>query len=61
MLYWIPLLLAIEAFYSGSEIALLSADRLQLKKRASLGDKAATRTLRLLQNPERIFASTLLM
>ncbi|MBU6374409.1 MAG: hemolysin family protein [Bdellovibrionales bacterium] len=61
MLYWIPLLLAIEAFYSGSEIALLSADRLKLKKRAKFGDKAASRTLRLLQKPERIFASTLLM
>ena len=61
MLYWIPLLLMIEAFYSGSEIALLSADRLKLKQSAKEGSKAATRTLRLLQTPERIFSSTLLM
>ena len=43
MLYWIPLLLAIEAFYSGSEIALLSADRVLLKQRAKAGEADAAR------------------
>jgi len=61
MLYWIPLLLVIEAFYSGSEIALLSTDRVRLKQRAKSGDAGATRALRLLQHPERIFSTTLLM
>jgi CBS domain containing-hemolysin-like protein len=61
MLAWIPLLLTIEAFYSGSEIALLSADRLKLKQLAKDGDKAASRALKLVQAPERIFATTLLM
>jgi putative hemolysin len=61
MLAWIPLLLAIEAFYSGSEIALLSADRLKLKQQANEGDQAAARALRLIQAPERIFSTTLLM
>ncbi len=61
MLYWIPLLLMVEAFYSGSEIALLSADRLRLQTQVKEGDTGAARAVKLLQAPERIFATTLLM
>jgi CBS domain containing-hemolysin-like protein len=61
MTWWIVLLLAIEAFYSGSEIALLSADRMLLKTLAQNGSSGADRALKLLQAPERIFSSTLLM
>jgi putative hemolysin len=54
-------LLLIEGFFSGSELALLSADRLQLRKRSKKGDFGAQLALRLLKNPEQILSTTLLM
>jgi putative hemolysin len=51
----------IEGFYSGSELALLSADRLQLKKRGKQGDRGAQLAVRMLKTPDRILSSTLLM
>ena len=55
------LLLLVEGFYSGSELALLSADRLHLKRRSKQGDPGAARALRLLKAPDRILAATLFM
>jgi CBS domain containing-hemolysin-like protein len=55
----IPPLLLIEGFFSGSEIALLSADRLKLKASAKRGSKRAKLTLELVSHPERVFSSTL--
>lgn len=57
----IPALLLIEGFFSGSEIALLSADKLTLKARASQGSSAAKLALSLAQNPERVLSCTLVM
>ncbi|NDG85353.1 MAG: HlyC/CorC family transporter [Proteobacteria bacterium] len=54
-------LLVIEGFFSGSELALLSADRLNLKKRSKQGESGAGRALRLLKAPDRILSTTLIM
>jgi CBS domain containing-hemolysin-like protein len=55
------LFLIIEGFYSGSELALLSADRLALKRKSKQGNRGAHLALRLLKSPDRILSSTLLM
>ena len=57
----VPPLLLLEGFFSGSEIALLSADKLSLKKKAKHGSKGAHRALELAGHPERILSTTLLM
>lgn len=51
--------LALEAFFSGSEMALISVDRLQLSKQAQLGNRGARTALRLLAKPEQFLATTL--
>lgn len=53
--------LLIEAFFSGSELALLSADRLILKKKNKQGHSGAKLALKLLLNPDKILSTTLLM
>lgn len=58
-LIFIPFLL-LEAFFSGSEIALISANRRRLQERAEQGHRGAALALRLLKTPERLVASTLL-
>ncbi len=55
------IILLIEGFFSGSELALLSADRLQLKKRSKNNDLGAQLALKLLKTPEQILSTTLLM
>ncbi len=57
----IPILLIIEGFFSGSEIALVSSDRIELKKKAKLNNKGAKLAIELLQTPEKIFSVTLMM
>ena len=57
----VPPILLIEGFFSGSEIALLSADRLGLRKSAKQGSPAARLALELSQHPERILSTTLFM
>ncbi|OFZ79175.1 MAG: hypothetical protein A2583_00595 [Bdellovibrionales bacterium RIFOXYD1_FULL_53_11] len=61
LLATVPPLLVIEGFFAGSEIALLSADKLKLKSDARRGSKRARIALELANHPERIFATTLLM
>jgi len=61
LLLIVPILLLIEGFFSGAEIALLNADRLQLKKQARLGMHGARLALDLADHPERILATTMLM
>lgn len=56
----IPPLLLIEGFFSGSEIALLSADKLILKQEAKSGKSGAALALDLANHPERVFSTTLL-
>jgi len=58
-LIFIPFLL-LEAFFSASEIALISANRRRLQERAEQGQRGAVLALRLLHTPERLVASTLL-
>lgn len=57
----IPILLLLEAIYSGSEIAILSADRISLKTSAQKGKRGASVCLLLLQTPEKILSTTLLV
>ena len=57
----IPILILIEGVFAGSEIALLSSDRLELKKRARKGSYGAQLALSLTERPERILSTTLLM
>lgn len=57
----IPLLIAIEALFSGSEIALLSADPVQLKRLARQGKRAGAWALHLREHPERVLSTTLFM
>ena len=57
----VPPLMLLEGFFSGSEIALLSADQLTLQSKAKKGDKLAEFALFLIAHPERIFSTTLLM
>lgn len=48
-----------QAFFSGSEIALVAADRLLLQSRAEEGDAGAIRALNLLLRPTRLIATCL--
>ncbi|MGE0622913.1 MAG: hemolysin family protein [Pseudomonadales bacterium] len=62
-LLWIlpamALLMAMKAFFSGSEIALVSADHIHLRHRASRGDRGAAAVLKMEQKPELYLATTL--
>lgn len=51
----------IEGFFSGSELALLSADKLSLKKKSKQGNHGAQLALKLLKSPDKILSITLLM
>jgi len=53
-------ILFLEAFFSGSEMALISADRLFLKRQAVAGHKGARAALALLAHPEQMLATVLL-
>lgn len=56
-----PPLLLIEGFFSGSEIALLSADKLLLKEQSKKGNAGATLALEMTNHPERVLSTTLFM
>ncbi len=56
-----PSLLLVEAIFSGSEIAILSADKLRLRSSAKAGSRKARHVLELANHPERVFATTLVM
>ena len=49
-----------EGFFSGSEMALVNADKLKLRARAARGHKTAKLALRWIENPSRLFSVTLL-
>lgn len=51
--------LALEGFFSGSEITLVSASRARLTHRAEGGSRSAKRVLRLLRRPKRLLSTTL--
>ncbi len=52
--------IALEAFFALSEMALISADRLSLQKRAKK-ERIARIALKLLDNPERLFTTTIMV
>lgn len=49
-----------QACFSGSEMAIVSSDRLALRARAEDGDGAAERVLRMLENPARLVGTCLI-
>jgi len=51
---------AIEAFFSGSEIAMVSVNRSRIRHRAAEGDRGARLVEELLDQPQRLLATTLL-
>ncbi|MDP6737024.1 MAG: DUF21 domain-containing protein, partial [Nitrospinaceae bacterium] len=54
----IALLILVEAFFSGSEIGMISINRIKMKQRADEGSSSAAIVLRLLDSPEKLFATT---
>ena len=50
--------LLLEGFFSGSELALISVNRLKLKHLSESGSKAAKSVEELLNKPERLFGAT---
>ena len=48
----------LEAFFSGSEIGMVSVNRIKMKHLAEDGSSAACSILKLLDNPERLFTTT---
>lgn len=49
----------LEGFFSGSEIAIVSADKIRIKQRAAEGHAGAQFVLSLAQNPTRMYGTTL--
>ncbi len=52
-------LLLAKGFFSGSEIALVNADKIKLRHKAKQGDRGAELAIRLLQKPEVLLSTTL--
>jgi putative hemolysin len=52
--------LTVEAFFSGSEIAMVSASRLRTRERAAAGDRGARLVEEMLARPQLMLATTLL-
>ena len=55
----IVLFIFIQSFFSNSEMAMVSSNRIRLKYLANNGDRNAKIILNLLDNPERLFGTTL--
>jgi len=51
--------LLLKGFFSGSEIALVSSDKIKLRHRAKQGDRGASLALRLFQTPDVLLSTTL--
>ena len=52
-------LLALEAFFSGSEMGVVSADKMRLRHEAAKGSRGARLALKMLEKPEWLLATTL--
>jgi len=48
----------LEAFFSGSEIAMIAINKIKMKQKADEGSRSAQTVLDLLQTPEKLFATT---
>ncbi len=55
----IVICLAAEAFFSGSEIGVVSADHMKLRHQAAKGSRGAKLALSMLENPEWLLSTTL--
>ena len=53
-------LVLISGFFSGSETALMSLNRYRLRHQANNGNRAAQRTAKLLEDPDRLISLILL-
>ena len=51
--------LMMEAFFSGAEIGVVSADRMKLRHSAAKGDRGAKLALKMLEKPEWLLSTTL--
>lgn len=56
---FIIIFIGLEGFFSGSEIAIVSANRIRLRHKADQGDERAQRLLEFLETPEQLLATTL--
>ena len=56
----ITICLLLEGFFSGSEMAIVSADQLKLRHKAAKGSKGAKLALKMLENPEWLLSTTLI-
>ncbi len=52
-------LLALEAFFSGSEMGVVSADKMRLRHEAAKGSRGARLILKMLEKPEWLLSTTL--
>jgi putative hemolysin len=64
MLIWIGVVIicvcvCVEGFFSGSEIAIISVDKIKLRHLVSLGSRGAKQAQKMLQQPERFLGTTL--
>lgn len=57
----VPPILLLESFFAGSEIAFLSADKVELQNEVKKGNRSAKLALDLANHPERVLSTTLLM
>ncbi|QQR79635.1 MAG: DUF21 domain-containing protein [Deltaproteobacteria bacterium] len=60
LIFWTSLCLILEAFFSGSELAMVSVDKLKLAHQAGRGHRGAKMALWLARHPEWLFSTTLL-
>ncbi|WP_353571373.1 hemolysin family protein [Candidatus Albibeggiatoa sp. nov. BB20] len=59
ILFMIVLFLALKGFFSGSEIALVNADKIKLRYKARQGNKGAKMALKMFETPHVILGTTL--
>jgi CBS domain containing-hemolysin-like protein len=59
MLFLMLLLLLLKGFFSGSEIALVNADKIKLHHKARQGNKGAQLVLKMFETPEVLLGTTL--
>lgn len=58
-LFFMLVLLLIKGFFSGSEIALVSSDKIKLRHQARMGNKGAQAVLKLFKTPDILLGTTL--
>ncbi len=58
LLILVSVFIALEAFFSGSEIALISSNWIKIQNLANKGDKASESVTELLRSPDRLFTTT---